>query len=202
MKKVLYQRVSTLNQKHDSQNIKGIDFDLVLSDTCSGTVPLFEREYGVQLKTLVNSAEKFELVILDIDRLGRDTLDLISNIKFFSENGICINIVMRGLKTLLPDGTENPTATLVVQILSVVSDMQRKSIVEKTKLGVKKAKEKGVYTGRKKGTKEGIDKFLNKTKSKEILRLLKKDNTIKDVCGMTGASIGTVMKVKKAMNAI
>lgn len=198
--KVLYTRVSTLDQKSDRQKMSSINFDLVLEDKCSGTINLFDREEGQKIKSLVNDGESFELVVYDIDRLGRNLLDIISTIEYLTKHNICVNILSQGLKTLTPEGTENPTSKMIISILGTVAEIERKKIVERTREGVAIAKSQGKYKGRKEGSKETIDKFLLKPKTKEILRLLKKKNTIKDVVNITDSSIGTVMKVKKLLS--
>lgn len=52
--KVLYVRVSTLDQKTDRQRVTEKDFDLVIEDKCSGAISFFEREGGKQIKKLVD----------------------------------------------------------------------------------------------------------------------------------------------------
>lgn len=197
--KVLYTRISSQDQNSDRQKMSSIVFDLILEDVCSGSINLFDRPEGQKIKSLVNDGESFELVVYDIDRLGRNLLDIISTIEYLTEHRICVNILSQGLKTLTTEGTENPTSKLVISILGTVAEIERKKIVERTREGVAIAKAKGMYKGRKEGTKEAVEKFLAKPKTKEISRLLKKGNTIKDVVAMTNSSIGTVMKVKKVI---
>ena len=51
--KVFYSRVSTEDQKIDRQmkNLEG--FDYVLSDYCSGSIPIWERPKGSEIKKLI-----------------------------------------------------------------------------------------------------------------------------------------------------
>ena len=44
--KVYYVRVSTVDQKTDRQRINEKEFDLVVEDKCSGSIPFFERDGG------------------------------------------------------------------------------------------------------------------------------------------------------------
>ena len=52
-KKILYTRVSTLEQKTDRQKVNEKDFDLVIEDKCSGAIPFFERTGGKEIKKYV-----------------------------------------------------------------------------------------------------------------------------------------------------
>jgi len=44
--KVLYVRVSTLDQKTDRQRVNEAAYDYVIEDKCSGAIPFFQREGG------------------------------------------------------------------------------------------------------------------------------------------------------------
>ena len=73
--KVFYSRISSndgsQNDERQLQNLK--EFDYVLSDKCSGTIPLWERPKGSRIKKLITENKLKELHIHSIDRLGRST---------------------------------------------------------------------------------------------------------------------------------
>ena len=41
---MFYVRVSTLEQKTDRQRVNEREYDLIVEDKCSGSIPFFERE--------------------------------------------------------------------------------------------------------------------------------------------------------------
>ena len=47
--KILYTRVSSIDQRTDRQRINEQDYDLVIEDKCSGSVAFFEREGGKEI---------------------------------------------------------------------------------------------------------------------------------------------------------
>jgi hypothetical protein len=51
--KVLYVRVSTLDQKTDRQKNESKEFNLVIEDKCSGAIPFFQREGGKKILTMI-----------------------------------------------------------------------------------------------------------------------------------------------------
>ena len=67
--KVLYCRVSTIEQKTDRQRVDAKSYDLVVEDKCSGSIPFFEREGGKEIKKLIDKGSKISLAVLSIDRL-------------------------------------------------------------------------------------------------------------------------------------
>lgn len=195
--KVLYCRVSTLDQKTDRQRIDEKSFKLVIEDKCSGAIPFFERNGGKEIKNLIDKGVEFSLSVLTIDRLGRNLRDIINTIHFFTENKTTIHFVSQGLSTLGIDGKENPIAKMMISILGVVGEMERTQIKERQIEGIKIAKLKGVYKGRAEGSKEDISQFLEKPRNKKALELLKKDYKAVEISKITGIHINTITKIKK-----
>ena len=89
--KVLYTRISTsINQKVDRQIVDKDQYDYVLMDTCSGSIPLYERPKGSEIEKLISWGKLKELHVHSIDRLGRNTIDVLSTWKDLTEKDIRI----------------------------------------------------------------------------------------------------------------
>jgi len=125
---VLYCRISTAEQKTDRQRVNEKNYSLVIEDKCSGTIPFFEREGGMKIKKLIDKSALKELDVFEIDRLGRDLRDIINTIHYFTEKGICINFVAQGLRTIDSNGKENPITKMIISILGVVGEMEKKQV--------------------------------------------------------------------------
>ena len=194
--KVCYVRVSHIDQKTDRQRVNEKDFDLVIEDKCSGAIPFFEREGGKEIKKLVDNGIIKNLSVLQIDRLGRDLRDIINTIHYFNENKITIYFVAQGLKTLDENGKENPISKMIISILGVVSEMERTQLKERQFEGIRIAKLKGVYKGRKAGSNEDILTFLNKEKNKKAVEYMKKNYKNTEISKITGLHINTLTKIK------
>lgn len=201
--KILYCRVSTLDQKTDRQRVTEKDFKHVVEDRCSGSVPFFEREGGKEIKDLVDRGVKISLSVLSIDRLGRDLRDIINTIHFFTQHSISIHFISQGLSTLGENGKENPISKMMISILGVVGEMERSQIKERQAEGIKIAKMKGIYKGRVEGSKEDTLSFLGKEKNKKALEYLKKGYKAVEASKLAGVHINTVTKIKKVgMSAV
>jgi DNA invertase Pin-like site-specific DNA recombinase len=198
--RVLYARVSTFEQKTDRQIVDANSYDLVVEDKCSGSIPFFEREGGKKIKLLIERGCNMELEVKSLDRICRDLLDLCNTILFFNSHKISIYFVSQGLKTLNEKGEENAVAKMVISILGVISEMEKKNINERTREGIEIAKALGKYKGRNQGTKEDIHYFLSKPKNKKALDYLKKGFKNSEVSKITGLSINTIVKIKKYAN--
>jgi len=195
--KILYCRVSSLDQRTDRQKVNEKDFQLVIEDKCSGAIPFFERQGGIEIKKLIEKGIITSLSALSIDRLGRDLRDIMNTIHYFNQHNICIHFISQGLTTLDGNGKENPISKMIISILGVVSEMSRSQIRENQMQGIKLAKLRGAYRGRSVNSCEDVLSFLGKEKNKKALEYLKKGYKNKEAAKLAGVHINTVTKIKK-----
>ncbi len=196
--KILYTRVSTIEQKTDRQRVNQDDYTIVIEDKCSGSIPFFERTGGKEILTYINKEIKLNLFVWTIDRLGRDLRDILNTIHFCNQKNISISFISQGLTTIDDNGKENPIAKLIISILGTVGEIERVRIKENQREGVRIAKLKGdVYLGRKTGTKEDVLNFLEKPKNKKALEYIRKGYKLTEAAKLSGVHINTVTKIKK-----
>ena len=195
--KVLYCRVSTLDQKTDRQRVDEKNYDLVVEDKCSGSIHFFERPGGKEIQNLMDNGVKISLSVLSIDRMGRDARNIANTIHYFTSNKIAITFISQGLTTLDEFGKENPISKMVISILSVIGEINKVQILENQVEGIRIAKMKGIYKGRVKGSTEDVLQFLGKEKNKKSLELLKKGYKAVEVSKITGVNQNTITKIKK-----
>lgn len=195
--KVLYTRVSTTEQNVDRQVIDKERFDYVLMDTCSGSIPLFERPNGSEIEKLINRGELKELHVHSIDRLGRNTIDVLSTWKDLTEKGIRIICKNTSLQNIDEDGKEDKFSELMISILSTLSKYERDQIRERQMESIRIRKEKGLYRGRRINTGNTPTQLLKKFKSMRILEYLDKGYTYKEISRIIPCSRTTIVKVKK-----
>ncbi len=200
--KVLYVRISTVEQKSDRQKVNASDYDYIIEDKISGSTEFSERPGGKEIFELVEKGQLTELSVWQIDRIGRNMRDIVNTIHYFSDKGICIHFIQQGLKTLHPDGSENPISKLVINILGVISEMERNQIKERQNQGIQIAKARGVYKGRKLGTKEDLLTFLSKPKNKKAVELLKKGYNGTEVSKIVSIHLNTISKIKRHLFTI
>jgi DNA invertase Pin-like site-specific DNA recombinase len=200
--RVHYQRVSSILQNTDRQRIDESQYDLLLEDKCSGTIPFFERPSGRKIKELCDEGVLTHLSVLQIDRLGRSVLNILNTIQYFSQKGVSIHFIGQGIRTVEENGTENPISKMIISILGVVSEMEKNMIRERQLEGIKLAKLKGVYKGRRSDTKEDPLKFLNKPKNQRVIEYLKKGYRGSEISKIVGVNPNTISKVKKVLKSV
>lgn len=194
---ILYTRVSTLDQRTDRQRVNEKDYDLVVEDKCSGAIPFFERPGGKEILSYIEKGIVAKISAITIDRLGRDMLDILNTLSFLNQKVIPVYFINQSLTTINEDGKENPITKLIISILATISEMERSQIRERQLDGVKLAKARGVYTGRKQGTKEDILKFLSKPQNKKAIEYLKRGMSNTEAAKLAGVHINTITKIKK-----
>jgi DNA invertase Pin-like site-specific DNA recombinase len=86
---------------------------------------------------------------------------------------------------------------MIISILGVVGEMERSQIKERQLEGIKIAKLKGVYLGRKTGTIENTLQFLSKPKNMKALEYLKKGYKKIEVSKIVGINVNTLTKISK-----
>lgn len=138
-----YARVSTSQQSLDSQvkalKAEGVKTNRIFTDKVTGSK--MDRE-GLQMLRL-KIEEGDVILIKKLDRLGRDTSDMIQLIKEFDEMGVAIRFLDDGIST------EGTMGKMIVTILSAVAQAERQRILERTNEGRLEAKSRGVKFGRK-----------------------------------------------------
>tara|TARA_R110002050_G_scaffold129124_2_gene250614 strand:- start:8214 stop:8846 length:633 start_codon:yes stop_codon:yes gene_type:complete len=195
--KVLYSRVSSL-QQNESRQIQNSDgFDYVLVDKCSGLIPLWERPKGSQLKKLMDKGELNHLEIHSIDRLGRSTLDVLSIWQELTNKKVTLVCRNPNIRNIDENGKEDKFSHLMMSILSTMADFERNLIRERQMEGIQLRKAKGLYSGRQIGTKESEEKFLSKPKNQKISEYLEKGYTFSEISKILKCSASTVNKVKQ-----
>jgi len=197
--RVFYSRVSTIEQNDERQLQNLTGYDYILSDKCSGSIPLWERPKGRQLKSLVDNGSLKVLEIYSIDRLGRNVLDVLGVWDELTKKGVRVLCKNPTIQNLTEDGRVDKFSQLMMGILSTMSEFERNLIRERQMEGIRIRKEKGLYGGRKIGTTISPMKFLQKEKSQKIKDYLNKGYTFVEISKILKCSLSTIQKVKGMM---
>ncbi|CAD5273061.1 conserved hypothetical protein [Alteromonas sp. 38] len=143
-----YCRVSTTEQTAENQVIairqKGYEVidSRIVSETVSGSVEALKRE---KFKMLINHQLEKEdmLVVLKLDRLGRDNIDVQSTINLLTGKGVkvvCLDLPVADLSSA--------EGKLMLQMFSAFAEFERNRIRERTKEGLERVKAEGRKLGR------------------------------------------------------
>jgi len=144
VKAALYVRVSTDDQDCSVQLSElsawrtRIGWDLAcdpITDTMSGSV---NRRPGLDaVMKLVRERRTDAVVVWKLDRFGRSTLDLLTNIEELRRYGVRFIAVSQGIDT----DESNPTGRFLIQILAAVAEFERTLIHERSASGLRRYQE-------------------------------------------------------------
>lgn len=201
MKKVvIFARVSTNIQDYERQvnELTAVAQNnnwMVAATFCekiSGAKKNTERMELTRMIDYVRANNINIVLVTELSRLGRDTLQVLEVIEQFNKLGISLYIQNYHIQTLMENGTINTMSQFLITILAEVARMERKTIRERVESGYKNYRANGGKVGRKEGyRKSDIDM---KEQYAEEIRLLRKGISLRNISKITGTSINTIRK--------
>jgi DNA invertase Pin-like site-specific DNA recombinase len=142
MARIGYARVSTVDQDLETQlaRLKAEGCGVVRSEKVSGA----SREGRSELATVIAFLRPGdELMVTRLDRLGRDTRDVLNLIHECEQRGAFVTVLDPHVST------RGEMGHIVLTVLGMVAQMERRFIKERQREGIEQAKAAGVYRGGK-----------------------------------------------------
>jgi DNA invertase Pin-like site-specific DNA recombinase len=140
--KVGYRRVSSIGQNLDRQELGSID--RVFEEKVSGK----NTDRAALQEMIAFVREGDEVIVYSIDRLARDLRDLQNIIQTLNDKSVSISFLSERL-TFSAD-TNDPFSRLQLHLMGAIASYDLQIIKKRQAEGIAKAKERGVYKGRKK----------------------------------------------------
>lgn len=180
MSKIAYKRVSTADQ-NTARQLDGMIFDKIFEDKVSGK----DTNRPSLQAMLEYIREGDELYVHSLDRLGRNTADLIELINKLREKKVTVIFDKQGL--IFKPETSNPMNDLMFTMLAAFSQFERELMLERQKEGIAKAKAEGKYKGRIKKIDDTAIKIA----------MNKEGASFRSVARELGISLSTVQRAMK-----
>jgi DNA invertase Pin-like site-specific DNA recombinase len=140
-KTIGYVRVSSVDQNTERQ-LDGIELDKTFEDKCSGC-----NTNRPALKAMLDYIREGDtLYVHSMDRLARNTVDLLQLVERLTQDGITVVFTKQALTF---SGEASPMNMLLLTMLGAMAQFERALIRERQAEGIALAKQKGVYKGRK-----------------------------------------------------
>lgn len=155
-----YCRVSTLEQCLDRQyeTMKKYEVEKIFEEKISG-----KNTDRPKLKELLEFVREGDTVVVhDFSRLARSTLSLLNLVETLTKKGVHL------ISSKEAVNTSTPTGKLILTVLGSIHEFERTSLLEKQAEGIKAAKERGVYKGRKPIEVKDFGMHYTRWKSREV----------------------------------
>ncbi|MEQ9187721.1 MAG: recombinase family protein [Cryomorphaceae bacterium] len=196
--RVKYQRTSTLQQHGNRFQADKEIYDLTLFDKgVSGTLPFRQRTEASKLNQMVESGQIASITVEELRDIGRNMVDTINVLDWLDQNEVTVIIKSMGNLCSRVNGRKNEIWGILTACLSSLYQLERENLLNRTRIGREVYVANGGKIGRPEKSNESVKKFLEKPKSKEIIGLLSKGKSVRDIAGRLKCSMNTVIKVRK-----
>jgi putative DNA-invertase from lambdoid prophage Rac len=181
-----YARVSTVDQTTSNQLLEIDAAGFVVTpkrafvEAISGKVPAKERPEFAKLLSKLEEGDV--LVVTKLDRLGRDTSDVLATVKSLAEMGVKVHCLALGGMDLT-----SPAGKMTMTVLAAVAEFERDLLVERTQAGLARAKEEGRRLGR--------PLTYNDSKRSAVREAVQSGASIRAAAKKFGLSAGTVQRI-------
>ena len=206
MNVIILTRVSKESQSYERQirDLRSFaeksDYIIVaeFNEKISGAAKNEDRKALTELSIFIELNKVDKILVWELSRLGRNTLEVLKSLEFFHTKGISLFVLNYNIETLNDDGSINPMAQMMCTMLAEFARAERAGIHQRLVSGYKKHLASGGRVGRIKGSKLERNLFLDK--HKEIIKYLKKGRSIRETAKLVSKSTKTVLKVKTELN--
>ncbi|WNM18630.1 recombinase family protein [Flavobacterium capsici] len=198
--KARYIRISSGTQSTLRQLAKQHPEEKLFIDVISGSIPFVERPQAKELfwNCVNNNVESIS--VSSVDRLGRNAFDIQQTIDYLNHKKINLIIDNLGISSFV-NGKPNSIFKMITDVLANVAQMERDSIRERQAEGIAIAKAQGKFSGKR--NKPSMSDADIIAKYKEVAKELKAGkNSLRKIAKIADVSLGTVQKVKEAMDNI
>ena len=181
MARIGYARVSTSDQDTDGQveRLKAEGCEIVRAEKVSGG----SREGRSELATVIDFLRPGDdLVVTRLDRLGRDTRDVLNIVHECEQRQASVTILDPHVST------RGEMGRVVITVLGMVAEMERRFIKQRQAEGIARAKAAGAY----KGGKRRIDRD-------KVRELLASGLPVAKVAATLGCSRMQVYRIVEAL---
>ena len=203
VKTVIFARVSTSSQEYERQvnelmalaNGNTWSVEAIFAEKVSGAKSNSERAELIRMVNYIESNHIDKVLVTELSRLGRDTLQVLEVIEMLNGKGISLYIQNYNIETLTKEGKVNAMSQFLITILAEVARMERKTIRERVESGYKNFRANGGKVGRKVGSVKSKER--KQEEYAKVLRSLRAGKSIRDTAMICSVSISTVQRIKK-----
>lgn len=198
---VILARVSTMVQDYERQiselteyaQTHNLEVVNIFANKVSGAKSNQQRSEIMDMIEFVKNNHVDKVLVLEISRLGRNTLEALKVIELLNQEEICLFVKNYAIETLDEEGSINPMAQFLITILLEVARMERCTIRQRMESGYRNHLNNGGMVGRKVGYKKSAEAM--REEYQEEIKLLRKKISLRNVSKLTGTSINTLRKL-------
>lgn len=171
----------------------------VCRETISGDSGSDEREGLKRVEELAAAGKIRKVLVHEISRLARRNSVAHRFVETLEAHGVSLYWHAQGIETLLPNGKRNPAAGIMLALLAEMARGELETLRSRIASGLAAARRAGKTLGRPQGTSIGKAAFLQK--HRDVVRLLKSGQSIRNAAKIADKGGSTVQRVKALLAA-
>jgi DNA invertase Pin-like site-specific DNA recombinase len=183
-----YARVSTVQQDLALQVEAIMKYGVLADDVYTDKLSGKEMDNRTSLQELLSKVKEGDTIVVHkLDRLGRSVAQVMSLVDELNKKGIYLVVIDAGIDTRNDEGMAGMMTKALMTLLSLMAEMERTFILERTKPAIAQAKARGVKFGRPKAAKDlylmAVKEYEEANGTLTVNQVLKKYGTVngKDV---------------------
>ena len=204
---VIYARVSSSGERQSTERqvkdlsdyalYRQMDVRKVFEEHISGAKKNEERPVLCEAIAYCKEHRISTLLVSELSRMGRNAFEVLASVKELIDCGINLYIQKEQLTLLDDEGHPSLFAPIMIATLSTCAQLERDNISFRLQSGRKRYIEKGGKLGRKVGSVKTAEQM--KAEYREVISLLRKGYSIRDVAKLSGKGVSTVQRVKRLL---
>jgi putative DNA-invertase from lambdoid prophage Rac len=142
---------TSLASEHEENQIrelvaKGVDKKHIFKDVgVSGSIAPYERKGFRKMMDFIKANEASHIYTYELSRLSRDVTDSLTVLRDLDRLGVCVQSLSPNESWLNCDSS---IRQLITSVMAWCAQRERENIIERTKVGMQRAKAEGVHCGR------------------------------------------------------
>ena len=142
---------TSLTSEHEQNQVqelvaKGVDKRHIYKDIgVSGSVAPYDRKGFQKMMDFIKANDVSHVYTYELSRLGRDVTDTLNVLRDFDRLGVCIQSLSPNESWLNCDPS---IRQLITSVIAWCAQRERENIIERTKVGMQRAKSEGMHLGR------------------------------------------------------
>ena len=205
MKAVIYARVSSIGDRQSTTRqvadlmkyaqYKEYEVVRIFEEHGSGGKKNQNRPILLEAVSFCINMNIDTILVSELSRIGRNAFEVLDTINILKENNINIFLQKENFTLLDENGKQSIFAPILLATLATCAELERENIAHRLNSGYNQYRANGGKVGRKPGSVKSVEKL--KDEYREVIKELKKGESIRRTAKLHDVSISTVQRIKK-----
>ena len=186
-----------LTELTDYAAARGYSVVEVCKETITGDAASDDRQSLKRVEQLAEAGKIRKVLVHEVSRIARRNSVTHRFVEKLEQHGVSLYWHSQSIETLLPNGKRNPAAGIMLALLAEMARSELELLRARIASGLAEARRQGKKLGRPVGSVLTRAELLQK--HRDVVRLLKSGQSIRNAAKLAGRGISTVQRVQALM---